>query len=542
MIFTFDQAFKYFSYRLPDERLPQRDSVTARCPFHADRTASLSIKFSEAVWMCHAGCGSGGILDFERTMFPTGDLDSWWATITKVCGLDPNRRGQRDLGKLVATYDYTDACGKLLFQKLRYEPKNFVQRSPAGNGRWEYRLGAINKPLYRLPQLVTCAVALIAEGEKDADALSNLDWNSLANGKPIPAIGATCNFDGAGPGKWKDEYSPYFAGKMAVVFPDNDEPGRVHAEEVAKSVSRYAYSVKVVSFPELPEHGDVSDYLKTHTVGELYKLIRETPHWKAEKESEAKPFFVSPSDIMKGQQEVEWLVPGIIHKGGKGLIVAAPKAGKSMVALDLAVSLSCRQSWFGKPCLPRYVKTAVVSREDGPGMTKRRVYQFASGRGVSVSLLDEWMRFNTYEQKRSFSIQSDADVEEIIKWLKSEQIEFCIFDVLNILHGADENSNTQMTQVMMRFDQIKRETGCDIAVIHHDKKDSGSGNKKPRGASAIDSWWEWKVSISPDAENEKIKQVYFGSKAAPAHDPLTIEFRADADSMVILPAIGGRQA
>lgn len=538
MIFTFEQARKYFEYRLPDEKIPARDSISVRCPFHADRTASMAIKLSEAVWMCHAGCGSGGILDFERMMFPGGDLDSWWATITKICGLEPNKRGERNLGTLVATYDYQDATGKLVFQKLRYEPKNFLQRKPNAKGGWDYRLTGITKPLYHLPELITCQVAMVAEGEKDADALKALPWASLANGKPMPVVSATCNFDGAGPGKWKDEYAPYFAGRITVIFPDNDEPGRIHAKEVAKSVARYAHSVKVVELPGLEEHGDVSDYIADHSVSDLMTIIKSTSHWTPEVQvvKEIRPFFVPPSEIMRGQPDVEWLVPGIIHKGGKGLIVAAPKAGKSLLAVDLAVALASQQSWLGQPILSRQVRTAVVSREDGPAMTKRRVGQFVTARGLTWDLLDKWIRFNTYEQKNSFSIQSDSDLEEVIKWIKQEEIELCIFDVLNVLHGSDENSNTAMTQVMKRFDSIKDATGVDLAIVHHDKKDSTEGSKKPRGASAIDSWWEWKVSISPKQDDEKVKQVYFGSKAVAAHAALTIEFISEGESISIVPS------
>ena len=539
MIFTFEQSRNYFAYRLPDENVSARDSVSVRCPFHPDRTASMSLKLSEAVWMCHAGCGGGGILDFERKMFPDGDLDAWWGSITKICGLEPNKRGNRDLGKLVATYDYTDAAGKLLFQKLRYEPKNFIQRAPKGKDGWEYRLGTITKPLYHLPEVIVSRVVMVTEGEKDADAILALDWPSLSNGKPIPPIAATCNFDGAGPGKWKDEYAPYFAGKAAVIFPDNDAPGLAHAEQVAVSVSRYAHSVKVVELPGLAEHGDISDYLASHTLADLWSLLKKTPHWKhPEEDKEVRQFFVCPSKIMRGTPEVEWIVPGVIHRGGKGLIVAAPKAGKSMVAVDLAVALAAQQSWLGQPCLSRRVRTAVVSREDGPALTKRRVAQLAMARGVTMELLDQWVRVNTYEQSSSFSIQSDADLEEIVRWIKQEEVEFCIFDVLNVLHGADENSNTAMTQVMKRFDSIKAATGVDLAVIHHDKKDSASGNKKPRGASAIDSWWEWKVSVSPQVEDEQVKVIHFGSKAAVPHAAITVEFRSDGEAILIVPAVG----
>ena len=539
MIFTYDNAFRYFTYRLPEEKIPARDSFVARCPFHPDRTSSLSVKLSDGVWKCHAGCGQGGILDFEKMMFPGGDLDSWWEAINRICGLEPNKRGSKPKGDLIATYEYLDPQGKVLYQKLRYAPKDFIQRAPKGNGGWTYNLSNIPKVLYRLPEVMTSQVILVAEGEKDADNLRALDWQSLANGKPFPKVAATCNFDGAGPGKWKEFYSPYFAGKTAVIFPDNDEPGRIHAAEVAKAIASFAFNVKIVRLPVEKEHGDVSDYLADgHTVAELMDLIKKTPKWEqpAGEEKAVGPFLVPPSEITRQAQIIQWIVPGVIHRGSKGLIVASPKAGKSMVAVDLAVALASQQSWLGLPIPERQFKTAVISREDGPAMTKRRVWQFALARNVAMVQLDQWIRFNTHEQKAQFSIQSETDCLEVIKWLKQEEIEFCIFDVLNVLHSADENSNTDMTAVMKRFDAIQEASGVDLAVIHHDKKDSSAGQKKPRGASSIDSWWEWKISISPDPDNEDAKMVYFGSKATMAHPPTKIMFVNDGEAIRIVPA------
>ena len=81
------------------------------------------------------------------------------------------------------------------------------------------------------------------------------------------------------------------------------------------------------------------------------------------------------------------LIPGAIHRGAKGLIVAPPKAGKSMISLDLAISLSSRRPWIGiEP--ERAVKTGVVSREDAPGMTEVRLEQLARGRGSTINCRD----------------------------------------------------------------------------------------------------------------------------------------------------------
>ena len=103
---------------------------------------------------------------------------------------------------------------------------------------------------------------IIAEGEKDVDRICSLNLSEL---HPGTRVAATTNFHGAGPGKWHDYYSLYLAGKDVVILPDNDEVGRAHAEEIARSAAKYANGVKVVHLPGLDEHGDVSDYLDSHS-------------------------------------------------------------------------------------------------------------------------------------------------------------------------------------------------------------------------------------------------------------------------------------
>ena len=88
----------------------------------------------------------------------------------------------------------------------------------------------------------------------------------------------------------------------------------------------------------------MADFLKDHTAEDLMKAVASAPRFRhVEVKADDVPFFVSAAKILpKDAPSVHWLIPGAIHRGAKGLIVAPPKAGKSMIALDLAVSLSSR--------------------------------------------------------------------------------------------------------------------------------------------------------------------------------------------------------
>jgi hypothetical protein len=94
---------------------------------------------------------------------------------------------------------HRDETGDLSFQVVRFEPKNFRQRRPLGDGKWAWEIKGVRRIPYRLQGLLAAVkegrTIYISEGEKAADALTK------------PGIAATCSPHGAG--KWRDEYSAY---------------------------------------------------------------------------------------------------------------------------------------------------------------------------------------------------------------------------------------------------------------------------------------------------------------------------------------------
>jgi hypothetical protein len=540
MIFTFENAQKYYSFRFPLERISSHDRQKVRCPFHADRTPSMSLNLSDGTWYCHACKEGGSIYQFEFKMFPDKTPDQHWEEIGKICGLEPPSSNKQDRGPLIATHRYLFANGHLAFEKLRYAPasesgpKSFVTRMPKGRG-WVYHLRDFQgeKPLYNLPNIVTANVVLIAEGEGKVDALNGIDWAKLT--KPngvIPRVAATCNHNGAG--GWMDAYSIYMAGKKVFIFPDNDEVGRKHAEDVARSVARFAVSVHFIELPGLEEHGDVVDFLETHSQEDLVACIHSSRLFQEKQEEKLElPWLVPASLMVVNSGHMEWLVEGVVHAYSKGIFVAGAKAGKSLTALDMAVALALNQSWCGCRPLGRQLRCAVISREDPSFITQNRTFDFARGRGVVPGDLEDWLYFNTRDQSRSFYLENDSDCAMAIKWVKEKRIEFAIFDVLNLLHNANENSNTEMTAVMKRLSLIRDETNISLALIHHTPH---SDPRRARGAGAIESWWEWKVVVQPDATDDAVKTMGFVSKACRPHPPITILIREELSGVRLVPS------
>src|SRR5215831_10744207 len=100
-------------------------------------------------------------------------------------------------GNIVATYDYRDDKGELLYQVCRFEPKSFRQRRPDGKGGWIWSVKDCRRIPYRLPELLKYpdACVFVCEGEKDADRVGcGRDASYLVP----PAQIRTCSFPAYG--------------------------------------------------------------------------------------------------------------------------------------------------------------------------------------------------------------------------------------------------------------------------------------------------------------------------------------------------------
>jgi RecA-family ATPase len=214
-------------------------------------------------------------------------------------------------------------------------------------------------------------------------------------------------------------------------------------------------------------------------------------------------------------------VEGAIPRGVNGIICGDPKASKSFHAVDLAMSLACGVEWLGMR-IPRQVRTALVSREDSPSLTQRRINRLLCGNERYGLHLSSWMLVNTRRQLADFKVTTDEHLQQLIDELKQFRVEFVVLDVFRSLHDSEENDNTEVQQVLQRINRIQNECECAVALVHHINKVSSENIFKGlRGASAIHGWMEWGIGISvvnPEEEDKAkyIRRLEFESKEGTA--------------------------
>jgi hypothetical protein len=224
---------------------------------------SLSVDIGKGRWFDHEANKGGGVFDLIRRQGheqPAAWLRSegLMAQPHVVSHTKP---------KIVEVYPYRDEKGELLFEVVRFDPKDFRQRRPDGHGGYIYSLKDTRRVPYRLPDLVKAVAAgetiYIPEGEKDAENLR--------------AIGLAATTNPGGIKKWRAEYSEYLRGADVVVLPDNHAEGREHGEQVASSLRGIAKRIRILDigqhWAECPDKGDISDWLAAGGSAEKLKAM-----------------------------------------------------------------------------------------------------------------------------------------------------------------------------------------------------------------------------------------------------------------------------
>jgi 5S rRNA maturation endonuclease (ribonuclease M5) len=416
----------------------------AKCPAHEDNKASLAVSIGEnggAVCYCHAGCETQAVVDAIGLKL---------ADLMPESSQSPSHATAKP--RIVCQYDYHDEQGRLLYQALRFEPKDFRQRAPDGQGGWEWRLNGARRVLYRLPELIAAdprETVYVVEGEKDADRLRSL------------GLVATCNVGGAG--KWRDEYNEPLRGRHVVILPDNDEPGRKHAQQVSASLQGIAASVKTIELPGLSAKGDVSDWLDAgHTVEELAALVRRVKDPNAIEYRR-----ITCAELDASDYGIEFLVDRTLVARQPCIIAGSKKTLKTSLIVDLGISIATAGFFLGKLKVNRAARVAIMSGESGLGTlqeTARRVAR-AAGRELrdieGLIWSDSLPRFG-----------NPLHTEALRSFLTADEIEVVIVDPAYLCMPTDGNEASlfAMGDMLRGISELCQEIGATLILCHHTKK------------------------------------------------------------------------
>ncbi|MFN3991157.1 MAG: AAA family ATPase [Erythrobacter sp.] len=425
-------------------------------------------------------------------------------------GFLPDRRVKTNLGpwRTVATFEYADASGEVIYRTVRREPakwdgpgkrpKEFRAERFEG-GRWVAGMGDCERIPYRLPELRQAIEAgdpvYLVEGEAKADKLA-------AMGFAATAIAFGCK-------GWRADYAQHFAGARLVILPDNDVPGRSFARKVHADLKATAKAVAVVELPGLPEAGDVIDW--QGSAGDLVALCANPvlPDWiegGAVADKPASGFAFTPVGELQ-YRAPEFLIEGLIETETLGLVFGDPGCGKSFLGADIALSVAT-----GAPFHGRKVKQGPVFFIAGEGHNglARRFAAWGKARGVSIKDAPLFMSNRPAQFLDADSAKAVADAVHDLAARHGDPALIEIDTLARNFGPGDENSTSDMGQFIAAIDDLKAQfSGCAALIIHH----SGHGDKgRARGAMALKGALDCEYRVAKDGStitlsNTKMKDA-----------------------------------
>jgi AAA domain len=434
-----------------------------RCIFHDDHNPSAGIYQKDGVWRfrCQV-CGAGGDL----------------ADVEKLLNGSP-RNGQaknngKAVGPIIATYDYADEKGTILFQKVRREPKQFSLRRPAANGDYVLGLGGARRVLYRLPELIKASlesVVFLTEGEKDADNLADA------------GLITTTNFEGASQAgqqqKWRQEYSEFFRGRVVAIIADKDDPGRARADHIAQQLLQVASEVRIL---EVPGNAckDASDYLSTGaTADDFLRLFDGASPYKApdtggkNSDTPAEPPIVATDicDLLEAQPVLrEILIDGCLRRAETANLVAAPKCGKTFCVMNLTIATATGGHWLGRKCTQGSV--LLIDNELHSCTLAHRFKKVAESMAIETVALKGRVDIVCLRGQLRDIMQLGLFFSEIPK----RKYNLVIIDSLYRMlpRSTEENSNSDLTAIYNKLDQYAQQLDSAFMCVHHVSKGSQS--------------------------------------------------------------------
>lgn len=454
-----------------------------------------------------------------------------------------NDRGKK---KVEAVYTYTDVDYNTLYEKVKYRyedgTKGFTQRRPDPERPDQYIYSLMPKEqrvLYNLPIILKGIEykepIWLVEGEKDAETLSSMNIMATTAG---------------GAGTWEQQFTDVLADAAAVmIVADNDEAGKTHAVNVQRILQ--GAGCQDVRVYISPYGKDVTDHINSgHDISELIELnyqpapeIVEALETKDDPQNELLGTIIEIfSRDLKLEQKVararahldafgvvqlgdtgrlvdweeflqeadsdtyEWVIPGLIEKQERVIVVAAEGVGKTMLARQVAILSSVGLHPFTfQPMKP--IRTLTIDLENPERIIRR----------TSRWIMKQAHKFAIEKHPRGTQIRADAHLlikpsgmdlmsasgrslfEETVDQVRPQLL--CIGPLYKSYADTGTLTSEALAVEVAKFlDYIRDAYDCALWIEHHAPlgQSQTSRELRPFGSAVWSRWPEFGIALSPD--------------------------------------------
>ena len=222
-----------------------------------------------------------------------------------------------------------------------------------------------------------------------------------------------------------------------------------------------------------------------------------------------------------------WLIEQLWAEQGVGIVGGEPKCCKSLLALDIAVSVAS-----GAPALRKFSpaqtgRVLLFAAEDAPHIVRHRLEGIACAAGVDFAALD--IHAITTPTVRLDLGEDQRRLQETVEALRPKLL---VLDPFVRLHRIDENVAAEVAPVLGYLRELQRRFEMAVLLVHHARKGAAHARagQALRGSSELHAWGDSNLYLRRTGSTLRLT---IEQRAAPGAEGLAVELRSCGEALAL---------
>jgi hypothetical protein len=230
----------------------------------------------------------------------------------------------------------------------------------------------------------------------------------------------------------------------------------------------------------------------------------------------AEPFpVIRMAEVAEDPGRARWLVQSLWTSSGAGVLGGQPKAGKTWLALDIALSVASGTPCLGAFPVPEPGPVLLYLAEDSAANARDRVSGLCQHRGVNLNEVDLMLLSTPL-----LRLDRSDHAQRLTATVANIRPRLLVLDPFVRVQSIDENSATEVSRLLSGLTDLKRAFHLAILLVHHVRKNgSGHPGQTLRGSSDLRAWGDSNLFLRSRGDRLQLSAEH---RTAKAMDPVDL--------------------
>ncbi len=210
--------------------------------------------------------------------------------------------------------------------------------------------------------------------------------------------------------------------------------------------------------------------------------------------------FKPAHEIPAEDPATSWLIQDIWAAQGVGIIGGPPKAMKSWLTTDAAISVASGTAFLGRFETKESGPVMMISMEGTPGLLRHRLDGVAQARGLTLDSLPIQILMTAVlhlDDGHGFLALENA--------VRAEKPKLLVLDPFVRVFRGNEDDAGSVAPVLGLLRKLQREYGTAIMVVHHSRKSATTTTGQSlRGSGDLHAWGDSNLYLSKEDGGSRV--------------------------------------